>query len=281
MPRRTVHSISRHAEDFNARGSLAIHTRESLVVVAASDAPDEIKYGADFVCDGVNDDEEIQDAIKVLPPSGGKIKFSVGTFTLGVNVVLPTNKSNIIIEGSGKGTLFNCNGVLAIFLQGNSPCATFRELSTDAGGISVNLSLEGRAEYWKDGVWTSTLSTIVTPQVWMKWFDHSALTDIELGTLPARGVITGVRIYVEEAFNAADTNLISIGGMWGAVVELDAYTLDADVGSIGDKPLFIGARFGSPSIVKNLTWITYTGTTPAAGRVLVTVFFEVAPTRPT
>jgi hypothetical protein len=73
----------------NAPGSTPVDrkvTVQSLLggtfLVAASNAPDAIKRRADWVCDGVNDEVEIQSAIDALPAIGGKIEFSAGTFTL-------------------------------------------------------------------------------------------------------------------------------------------------------------------------------------------------------
>ena len=47
-------------------------------VVAASDSKNKEK--ADYVCDGVDDQVEIQAAIDALPVSGGKISLSEGFF---------------------------------------------------------------------------------------------------------------------------------------------------------------------------------------------------------
>lgn len=50
------------------------------IFVAASNAPDWQKQGADFICDGTNDEVEIQAAINMLYNTGGRIRLSNGTF---------------------------------------------------------------------------------------------------------------------------------------------------------------------------------------------------------
>ena len=50
------------------------------IFVAASNAPDWQKQGADFICDGTNDEVEIQAAINALYNTGGRIRLSSGTF---------------------------------------------------------------------------------------------------------------------------------------------------------------------------------------------------------
>jgi PKD repeat protein len=50
------------------------------VFVAASDSSDLSKSQADYICDGVHDEVEIQAAFGVLPTSGGEVVLSEGTF---------------------------------------------------------------------------------------------------------------------------------------------------------------------------------------------------------
>jgi len=71
-------------------------------VVAASDATDESKKKAHYVCDGTNDQEEIQQAINDLNDVGGGILYlTEGTFNISGAITL---YSNIRIIGSGEYT---------------------------------------------------------------------------------------------------------------------------------------------------------------------------------
>jgi len=55
--------------------------------VAAADAPEEARAGADLVCDGVDDRVEIHRAFAALPRDGGRIRLTAGTFTCPGNLV--------------------------------------------------------------------------------------------------------------------------------------------------------------------------------------------------
>jgi len=50
------------------------------IYVAASDAPAWQKNGADYVCDGTNDEVEIQAALDDIANTGGRVRLSSGTF---------------------------------------------------------------------------------------------------------------------------------------------------------------------------------------------------------
>jgi hypothetical protein len=69
-------------------------------LVAASDAPADVKNQADYVCDGVADNVEIQAAIDALA-SGGSVVLSPGTFTLAATVTLG---ANVRMVGQGRST---------------------------------------------------------------------------------------------------------------------------------------------------------------------------------
>ena len=75
-------------------------------VVAASDSKNKEK--ADYVCDGVNDQVEINNAIAALPAFGGTIKLLEGTYRMGGMITIP---SYVSIIGSGAGTYVYFNVV--------------------------------------------------------------------------------------------------------------------------------------------------------------------------
>ena len=80
-------------------GSLAVATR----IVAASNSLD--KTRADYVCDGVNDQEEIQKAINDLPTYGGSVYLLEGTYNISSSINI--NKSNVTLMGAGAATVLN------------------------------------------------------------------------------------------------------------------------------------------------------------------------------
>lgn len=74
-------------------------TKASILTVASSYASEEVKKTAQFVCDGVNDDVEIQAAINSLPAYGGEIKLTNGLFNISSTVVIDK-----AVTFSGQGT---------------------------------------------------------------------------------------------------------------------------------------------------------------------------------
>ena len=69
------------------------------VTVAAADAPDDVKARADYVCDGTDDDVEIQAAIDEV--GGGLVQLSQGTFSIGASIELDDNTT---LQGAGKNS---------------------------------------------------------------------------------------------------------------------------------------------------------------------------------
>ncbi len=94
-------------DDFSvlAQNWLEVDASKAGFVVAASNASDESKTRADYICDGTADDVEIQAAIYSLPTVGGKVYLTEGTFNTTAKVLLP---DNIWLQGSGFSTVINC-----------------------------------------------------------------------------------------------------------------------------------------------------------------------------
>ena len=59
-------------------------------VVAASDASEALLATAEYVCDGIADDVQIQAAIEALPAIGGRLVLSEGNFCLAAKVTITT-----------------------------------------------------------------------------------------------------------------------------------------------------------------------------------------------
>lgn len=82
----------------------------ATVIVAASDSVNKDK--ADYVCDGTNDEVEINNAINSLPSGGGKVLLLEGTYYLSNPISITL--SNVSLEGMGKSTV--------LYLTDNSNC---------------------------------------------------------------------------------------------------------------------------------------------------------------
>lgn len=96
--------------------------RASTIVIGTSTAG----YTAsdvDYLCDGTDDQEEINQAIASLPVTGGKILLLNGIYNITAKIDI--NKANITIEGMGSGTklrhrLVNENYPLIELQRGNN-----------------------------------------------------------------------------------------------------------------------------------------------------------------
>jgi parallel beta-helix repeat protein len=108
--------------------------RTATKIVAASDSLD--KSRADYVCDGVADQDEINAAINALPTSGGRVLLLEGTYNISGTITIL--KNYVTLEGQGAGTkLFLVNGANCHAIQvGNG--------STALEGIRIaNLRIDG------------------------------------------------------------------------------------------------------------------------------------------
>jgi len=96
------HVPKTHASSHEYDGSDRLaFSRGATKVVAASDASDDVKAAADYVCDGTADDVQIQAAIDALVAGGGgKVVLSEGEFSISSSIKVD---SNIHLSGAGLG----------------------------------------------------------------------------------------------------------------------------------------------------------------------------------
>jgi hypothetical protein len=88
----------------------------------------------DYTYNGTNDHIPWQAALDALPATGGRLVDVSGVeknFAGTVARAIP----NVVIEGAGFGSLFTNNNSAALFTAGTN--WTFRDLATDAGGITL------------------------------------------------------------------------------------------------------------------------------------------------
>src|SRR5690606_7315040 len=57
----------------------------------------------DYLCDGTNDQVEINNAITALPATGGEIVILDGTYN--ITATISINKDNVFIRGNGNATI--------------------------------------------------------------------------------------------------------------------------------------------------------------------------------
>ena len=104
------------------------------LVVAASDASLQSKQGADYICDGVADEVQINAAMASLPSGGGSVVLTEGTFN--ITAPITAMKDGIVIQGQGPTTLITTpNGTnVEYFILAYGDAWTIRDLRIDGNG---------------------------------------------------------------------------------------------------------------------------------------------------
>jgi len=88
--------------DWNAAHIGEFPAQSATFVVAASNANSKVKEYADYICDGVDDQVQIQAAIDALPSTGGSILLSNGQFNISSTILI---KSYVTFAGVGPSTI--------------------------------------------------------------------------------------------------------------------------------------------------------------------------------
>lgn len=110
----------------------------ATISVAAADAPAEVRAAADFVCDGVDDQLEINCAFDALPWDGGTVRLSAGTFRCADNVVPGAYTT---IEGAGTGATTVAISGYYHAIKVDRPYVTIRDLRiTDRAWVRITAS---------------------------------------------------------------------------------------------------------------------------------------------
>jgi len=95
---------------FGSGGAGNPSNQSVTLTVAAVDANAQFIAAADFVCDGVDDDVQIQAALDQLTTDeGGVVQLSEGTFVLADSTGLTFDRSNVEIRGMGEATLIQAS----------------------------------------------------------------------------------------------------------------------------------------------------------------------------
>jgi hypothetical protein len=116
--------------------------RTATYVVAASNASAQSIAQADYVCDGINDEETIQSAFDALPSDGGHIVLSEGTFYVRADTGLQLKMySNTSLSGQPDATILEAvsGGNCIVSVNGDVTIAeniTIRDLILDSSGTA-------------------------------------------------------------------------------------------------------------------------------------------------
>lgn len=88
----------------------------------------------DYLCDGVDDQAEINKAINALPETGGEIVILDGTYNISDTIKIPNTKSNVKIRGNGAdATILKC-----LFSDGAKGTISIQSTNTDISNITID-----------------------------------------------------------------------------------------------------------------------------------------------
>ena len=130
-------------------------TRGATVVVAASDSSKESRDQADYVCDGVADNVELQAALDSLPDIGGEILLMEGGYQLAATVARAID--NVTWSGFGASTKIEYNHSDYIFSVGVQKNWAFADMLIDYGYIS----LQDATNWSLQNIWYKTERSII------------------------------------------------------------------------------------------------------------------------
>ncbi len=100
-----------------------IPRRAATLIVAANNSLD--KDRADYVCDGANDDVQINQAIQALGPEGGMVLLLEGGYSISANIVI--DKNYVTLAGMGAGTFFSLTGPFYVAQVDTAARVTLRD----------------------------------------------------------------------------------------------------------------------------------------------------------
>jgi hypothetical protein len=115
--------------------------RTATKIVAANNSTQEAKNGADYVCDGIADDVEIQNAINAADDVNGLVHLAAGTYNLSARLNI---SASIILEGEGTaGTILRARGAIG-GIRATAP-VVLRDftLMTNQAGTQYGIELDG------------------------------------------------------------------------------------------------------------------------------------------
>ena len=134
-------------------------TNTATLVVAASDSSSQSKAAANYVCDGIDDQVEIQWAINNLSSNGGTVYIAEGTYLVTTTISVDSS-SNITIKGSGSATILRPQTEdIATFEITNSSYITIKDLvinqldvwrdttDTEIGNLNAGVTIRNSSDH--------------------------------------------------------------------------------------------------------------------------------------
>jgi hypothetical protein len=212
---------------------------ERTLRVAASDSTAAGIAGADYACDGTDDEAEINSAISVATASGFRgIRLLEGTFEVNGSAAVSVSSSNLIIDGQGDGTVLNIGtGTSSAINVNNQSNITFANMRITGGGSALNriFRIYGGSNSITffnvtfDGL-TCTLGTGYVIRLENSWsnvtiqncrfIDNTSAVDSCIGNWASGGQVATGLVIANSHFNCA-SSAIDLTGQAGAALPSD------------------------------------------------------------
>lgn len=181
-----------------ASGKWQGESKTATKIVAASNSPQAVKDGADYVATGTGDQAIINAALTAA--AGGKVYLAEGTYTVNASISVPNNTT---LSGAGSGTLItipnglnsNINAVTNTTTGGSGAGITIRELKLDGNksnqtsGVMYGIVFNGAGD-------SATAGSRIENITATNWYG-SAGSGIALNAT-SNTVITGSTLYGNE-----------------------------------------------------------------------------------
>lgn len=196
-------ALATSAANFNyMEAGIALAGGRGVLYVAAVDAPTAERDRADYVCDGVADDVQIQAAINAAGTAGaGVVLLSTGTFTLAAEIALlganlVDTESWVSLEGAGpaRTKLVAASGLtaaiqLAAVWKGRLARFSVQVVGATHGvrAVATNTAAAGYRSFW-----------------------GTTVEDIKVDG-PGNGTHTGWALHLESPFRSTFRNIEAVG----------------------------------------------------------------------
>lgn len=131
----------------------------ATIIVAASDSLHPER--ADYHCNGIADDEDIQAAIDALPPSGGKVLLLEGNYDITATIEIGNNTT---LTGVGSGTVLRlANAVTATMITNKDATPESRSATENLNITLCDMYIDGNKDNQGaglDSLWCVGFSTV-------------------------------------------------------------------------------------------------------------------------
>lgn len=115
---------------------LGVTAKRTCTLVVGTSTAGWTAEDCDYLCDGVNDQVEIQEALDSLPETGGKIVVLSGTYKINNQIQISTSKTTL--AGMGSSTVFKATSAMAAMITTGALNShiTICNLSLDCGSFN-------------------------------------------------------------------------------------------------------------------------------------------------